>query len=502
MPPFGFRTSCRISSARACSRRRSFPCTRGCSRERRRARRRRASRARCRAARGRDIAARAVSACSPRPWLIAAHRAGIRGRQARAHDHARARFSFPGAGLLVLSAWCLGVLNSHRRFLLSYSAPIVWNLAIIAALIWQRAARAREFDLAIARRVGVGDRQRAAASRAAADGVHAARHFRPCVGHGVGERAHGDHELRARCSSGAASCRSAATSTSVIASSARHGRAGRAHERAGAVHAAGEPLRHERVGGRAAGDVERVGEKAEVAEYLRSRLDAGLRRIAFLVVPSRDGVSRARRRSRRRAVPVGAIHARRLGVRLEHSRRLGRRAARLDARPALLVDVLRAARHAERRCATRWCASCSRAGSDFCSRFRSRRCSASTRTGARRGLTASAGIAGWVEFTASAAHAQRAHWAHGTAARRSSRRLWLSAAVAAAAAWGVKELVGPRAAILLAVLTIVPYGAVYFGADRGSRRSRGAHGCIARRAVTRRSRGAERLRRDRNAQTL
>jgi putative peptidoglycan lipid II flippase len=42
---------------------------------------------------------------------------------------------FPGAGLLVLSAWCLGVLNSHRRFFLSYTAPVIWNLAIIVALI-------------------------------------------------------------------------------------------------------------------------------------------------------------------------------------------------------------------------------------------------------------------------------------------------------------------------------------------------------------------------------
>lgn len=42
---------------------------------------------------------------------------------------------FPGAGLLVFSAWCLGVLNSHRRFFLSYTAPIVWNLAMIAALV-------------------------------------------------------------------------------------------------------------------------------------------------------------------------------------------------------------------------------------------------------------------------------------------------------------------------------------------------------------------------------
>ena len=46
------------------------------------------------------------------------------------------RIFFPGAGLLVLSAWCLGVLNSHRRFFLSYTAPVVWNLAIIATLIW------------------------------------------------------------------------------------------------------------------------------------------------------------------------------------------------------------------------------------------------------------------------------------------------------------------------------------------------------------------------------
>ncbi len=47
------------------------------------------------------------------------------------------RILFPGAALLVLSAWCLGILNSHRRFLLSYTAPVVWNAAMIATLIWQ-----------------------------------------------------------------------------------------------------------------------------------------------------------------------------------------------------------------------------------------------------------------------------------------------------------------------------------------------------------------------------
>lgn len=44
------------------------------------------------------------------------------------------RVLFPMAGLLVLSAWALAVLNSHRRFFLPYFAPVVWNLSIIATL--------------------------------------------------------------------------------------------------------------------------------------------------------------------------------------------------------------------------------------------------------------------------------------------------------------------------------------------------------------------------------
>ncbi len=42
---------------------------------------------------------------------------------------------FPGVGLLVISAWCLGILNSHRRFFLSYASPVAWNLVMIGALI-------------------------------------------------------------------------------------------------------------------------------------------------------------------------------------------------------------------------------------------------------------------------------------------------------------------------------------------------------------------------------
>ncbi|WP_163988543.1 murein biosynthesis integral membrane protein MurJ [Pyxidicoccus caerfyrddinensis] len=46
------------------------------------------------------------------------------------------RILFPGTGMLVLSAWCLGILNSHRRFLLSYLAPVVWNIVIILTLVF------------------------------------------------------------------------------------------------------------------------------------------------------------------------------------------------------------------------------------------------------------------------------------------------------------------------------------------------------------------------------
>jgi putative peptidoglycan lipid II flippase len=68
------------------------------------------------------------------PWLIDLIAPGFEGEK-RAATTRLVRILFPGAGLLVLSAWCLGVLNSHRRFFLSYVAPVVWNVAIIVVLL-------------------------------------------------------------------------------------------------------------------------------------------------------------------------------------------------------------------------------------------------------------------------------------------------------------------------------------------------------------------------------
>src|SRR5712691_8726841 len=68
------------------------------------------------------------------PYLIDAIAPGFKG-DTRELTIRLVRILFPGAGLLVLSAWCLGVLNSHHRFFISYTAPVAWNLAMIVSLV-------------------------------------------------------------------------------------------------------------------------------------------------------------------------------------------------------------------------------------------------------------------------------------------------------------------------------------------------------------------------------
>ncbi len=80
------------------------------------------------------------------PFLIDAIAPGFHGEK-RQLTIQLVRILFPGAGLLVFSAWCLGVLNSHRRFFLSYTAPVLWNAAMIATL-WIFGARYAQYPLA------------------------------------------------------------------------------------------------------------------------------------------------------------------------------------------------------------------------------------------------------------------------------------------------------------------------------------------------------------------
>ena len=69
------------------------------------------------------------------------------------------RILFPMAAVLAVSAWALGILNSHGRFFVSYVAPVLWNLAMVTALVtfgtvlgWN--AQGRDADLVAALAVG------------------------------------------------------------------------------------------------------------------------------------------------------------------------------------------------------------------------------------------------------------------------------------------------------------------------------------------------------------
>jgi putative peptidoglycan lipid II flippase len=68
------------------------------------------------------------------PVLVAVFTPGFEG-QRRELMIAIVRIIFPMTGVLVLSAWSLGILNSHRKFFIPYVAPVLWNAAIIAALV-------------------------------------------------------------------------------------------------------------------------------------------------------------------------------------------------------------------------------------------------------------------------------------------------------------------------------------------------------------------------------
>jgi putative peptidoglycan lipid II flippase len=81
------------------------------------------------------------------PWLIDLIAPGFEGEK-RLLTIRIVRVLFPGMGLLALSAWCLGILNSHRRFFLPYVAPVVWNIAIIVSL-FAYAGRVADTELAV-----------------------------------------------------------------------------------------------------------------------------------------------------------------------------------------------------------------------------------------------------------------------------------------------------------------------------------------------------------------
>jgi putative peptidoglycan lipid II flippase len=217
------------------------------------------------------------------PWLVAIIANGFTGEK-RELTVQLTRILFPGAGLLVFSAWCLGILNSHRRFFMSYTAPVLWNLAMVLTLIFLH-QRHTEVQLAVdlaygsvvgsALQLGVQIPQVMSLARgvrprltAAADSVrNVFRNFIPAfVGRGVVQlSAYVDAWLASYLGNGAVSSFTYAQAIYVLPISLF-----------GMAISAAELPTMSRA----------VGTAAEIGAYLRGRLSDGLDRIAYFIVPS------------------------------------------------------------------------------------------------------------------------------------------------------------------------------------------------------------------------
>ena len=217
------------------------------------------------------------------PWLVAIIANGFSGEK-RELTVRLTRILFPGAGLLVFSAWCLGILNSHRRFFMSYTAPVLWNLAMVATLVifhhghtqiqlaiylayGSVIGSALQFAVQLPQvlRYARGVRPRLTAAAASVRNVF--RNFVPAfVGRGVVQlSAYVDAWLASYLGNGAVSSFTYAQAIYVLPISLF-----------GMAISAAELPAMSRA----------VGTTAEIAAYLRGRLSDGLDRIAYFIVPS------------------------------------------------------------------------------------------------------------------------------------------------------------------------------------------------------------------------
>ena len=217
------------------------------------------------------------------PWLVAIIANGFTGEK-RELTVRLTRILFPGAGLLVFSAWCLGILNSHRRFFMSYTAPVLWNLAMVVTLVifhkghtqiqlatylayGSVVGSALQFAVQLPQVVKYARGVRPRLTVAGASVRNVFRNFVPAfVGRGVVQlSAYVDAWLASYLGNGAVSSFTYAQAIYVLPISLF-----------GMAISAAELPAMSRA----------VGTTAEIAAYLRGRLSDGLDRIAYFIVPS------------------------------------------------------------------------------------------------------------------------------------------------------------------------------------------------------------------------
>ena len=389
------------------------------------------------------------------PLLITAIAPGFQGAK-RDLTIALVRILFPGAGLLVLSAWCLGILNSHRRFLLSYMAPVLWNVAMIATLVAFGAAPQARLAVFLAWGSVVGSALQLLvqlpvvrslvpdlrfALDTASDNVRVVvRNFGPVfVSRGVVQiSAYVDSLLASLLPTGAVTglANAQLLYTLPVSLFGMSVSAAELPAMAGVAGTAG-------------------------ADALRDRLNRGLRQIAFFVVPSAmaflalgDVIAAALlqtgRFTRSDAEYVwGILAGSAIGLvastlgRLYSSTYYALRDTRTPLRYAIVRVVLTTIL-------------------GYLCAIVLPPLAALPREWGTAGLTASAGVAGWLEFLLLRAALNRRIGATGLA-RTFIAQLWLSALAGAVAAWTVKLTIPASDPIVIAAAVLVPYGVVYIG---------------------------------------
>jgi putative peptidoglycan lipid II flippase len=397
------------------------------------------------------------------PALVAVIAPGFAGEK-RALTILLVRILFPGVGLLTFSAWCLGVLNSHRRFLLSYAAPVLWNAAMIGALVafgpvvplprlaivlaWSSVAgSALQFlvQLPVVLRVAPDVRPSLRL------GSHRVRtvvaNFLPAlVSRGVVQiSAYIDALLASLLPTGAVTGLANAQLLYTLPVSL-FGMSVAAAELP-AMAGAADAVRRDRTGGEGG------------SEALRARLQAGLRRIAFFVVPSAMGflalgdviaaaILQTGRFRREDAVYVwGILAGSAVGLLASTLGRLYSSAffALHDTRSPLRFALVRVG-----------------AGIvlGYVFAILLPPLFGVPRVWGTAGLTAASGIAAWIEMLM---------LRHGISQQIGATalpsgylaKLWAAAAGAAAASWAIKLLIPPLHPIVTGVLVLAPYAAVF-----------------------------------------
>jgi putative peptidoglycan lipid II flippase len=392
------------------------------------------------------------------PWLIDAIAPGFHGDK-RALTVTLVQILFPGAGLLVMSAWCLGVLNSHHRFFASYTAPVAWNVAMIVTLVLYGPHNTQEHlavDLAWGSVVGAVlqivvqlpqmlpllDRLRLNFDRVRVALNTVFSNLMPVIAsRGVGQLSgYVDNLLASLLPTGAVAAINYAQILYLLPISLF-----------GMSVAAAELPTMSRA---------TAGAQAQVAETLRARLNAGLRQISFLVVPSAAAflfigdvitamLFQSGEFTHRDAIYVWAVLAgSAIGMLAATMGRLYNATfyALSDTRTPLKFAMIRV--------------TLTLLLGYFCAIPLPPMLGIEQRWGVA-GLTVSAGLAAWVEFSLLRwSLNQRLGW---TGLRRGYlARLWMMALAASVAAVVVKYSLhaGPR----LTALAVIPtYGAVYLG---------------------------------------